>query len=217
MSTDTPEFWNEICAGIEDCGSGSDEMLVDQAGGLTPGRALDNGCGTGGNAVWLAKQGWSVTAVDHSVAAIEKGQRLAAAQGVNVEFVVADASTYQPQGLYDLITSFYIQLFPPQRANMLANMSKALAPGGTVLFVSHDKSSPPPGWWEEDLPSLTTPEEIVAELSDLQIEQAFVLNHKAEHSHASSAHHGGGEREPHEAHEFYDSGSTIVKATRPAN
>ena len=95
---------------------------------------------------------------------------------MNVEFIEADASTYQPQGLYDLIMSFYIQLYPHQRANMLASSLKALAPGGTFLFVSHDKSGPPSGWSEEDLLSLTTTEEIVAELSYLQIEQAFVLN-----------------------------------------
>ena len=176
MSTDTPEFWNDLWADIEDCGSGSNEILADQVGSLTPGRALEYGCGTGGNAVWLARQGWQVTAVDYSGVAIEKGKRLATEQGVNVEFIVADASTYLPQGLYDLIMSFYIQLFPHQRANMLAGSSKALAPGGTLLFVSHDKSGPPSGWSAEDLLSLTTPGEIVAELLELRIAQAFVLN-----------------------------------------
>ncbi len=189
MSTDTPEFWNEIWADIEDCGSGSNEILVDQVKSLAPGRALEYGCGTGGNAVWLAKQGWEVTAVDYSGVAIEKGKRLAAEQGVNVSFFVADASAYQPKGQYDLIASFYIQLFPQQRASMLGNSSKALAPGGSILFVSHDKSGPPSGWSAEDLLSLTTPEEIVSELPELEIEQAFVLN----------------------------SSTTIVKAIRPAN
>ena len=217
MSTDTPEFWNEIWADIEDCGSGSDEILVDQIECLTPGRALDVGCGTGGNAVWLAKHGWQVRAVDYSVVAIEKGKRLVAEEGVNVEFAVADASTHEPQGHYDLITCFYIQMVPPQRANMLAKVSKALAPGGTLLFVSHDKSGPPSGWSVEDLRSLTTPEEIVAELSELQIEQAFVLNHDSEGSHASHMHDDGGELEPHEAHDSHGSSSTIVRAIRPAN
>ena len=217
MSTDTPEFWNEIWADIEDCGSGSDEILVDQIECLTPGRALDVGCGTGSNAVWLAKHGWQVRAVDYSVVAIEKGKRLVAEEGVNVEFAVADASTHEPQGHYDLITCFYIQMVPPQRANMLAKVSKALAPGGTLLFVSHDKSGPPSGWSVEDLRSLTTPEEIVAELSELQIEQAFVLNHDSEGSHASHMHDDGGELEPHEAHDSHGSSSTIVRAIRPAN
>lgn len=217
MSPDTPEFWNKVWADTEDCGSGSDEILVDQVECLTPGRALDIGCGTGGNAVWLAKHGWQVTAMDYSVVAIEKGKQLAAEQGVNVEFVVADASGHQPQGHYDLITCFYIQMFPHQRANMLATMSKALAPGGTFLFVSHDKSGPPSGWSVGDLLSLTTPEEIVAELSELLIEQAFVLNHDAEGSHASHMHHDGGEQEPHEAHDSHGSSSTLVTAIRPAH
>ena len=217
MSTDTPEFWNEIWADIEDCGSGSDEILVDQVGRLAPGRALDIGCGTGGNSMWLAELGWQVTAVDYSVVAIKKGKRLAAERGVNVEFVVADASQYQPQGHYDLITCFYIQMFPQQRVNMLAKMSKALAPEDTFLFVSHDKSGPPSDWSEEDLLSLTTPEEIVAELAELQIKQAFVLNHDAEGSHASHVHHDGGQQEPHEPHDAHGSSSTIVMAIRPVH
>ncbi len=215
VSTDTPEFWNGIWADIEDCGPGSDQILADQIEGLTPGRALDIGCGTGSNAIWLAKQGWQVTAVDHSEVAIDKGKRLAAQQGVDVEFVLAAASTYQPQGHYDLITCFYIQMFPTHRATMLANMSKALAPGGTLLFVSHDKSGPPSGWSDEDLLSLTTPEEIVAELGELQIEQAFALNHDAEGCHASHMRDVGA-NETHEAHESHGSSSTIVRAIRPA-
>ena len=215
MSTDTPEFWDGIWADIEDCGSGSDQILAQQVERLTPGRALEIGCGTGGNAVWLAKKGWQVTAVDIPAVAIEKGKRLAAEHGVNIEFVVAEAATYQPQLAYDLITCFYIQMFPPQRANMLANMSKTLAPGGTLLFVSHDKSGPPSGWSVEDLRSLTTPEEIVAELAELQIEQALVLNHDTEGSHGSHMHKDGGEHESHEAHDPHGSNSTILRAIRP--
>ena len=216
MSTDTPGFWNEIWAGIEDCGSGSDEILRDQVEHLTPGRALDIGCGTGGNAMWLTKQGWQVTAVDYSMVAIEKARRLAAERGVKVELVVADASLYQPQQRYDLITCFYIQLFPQQRANMLANMSKALAPGGTFLFISHDKSGPPSGWSEEDLLSLTTPEEVAAELVELQIQQASVLDHDSERTRASHMHAEAGEQEPLEARESHGSSTTIVRAVRPA-
>ena len=156
-----------------------------------------------------------MTAVDHSGVAVEKGKRLAAQQGVDVEFVLAAASTYQPQGHYDLITCFYIQMFPNHRATMLANISKALAPGGTLLFVSHDKSGPPSGWSDEDLLRLTTPEEIVAELGELQIEQAFVLNHDEKGCHASHMRDGGA-NETHEAHDSHGSSSTIVRAIRPA-
>ncbi len=216
MPTDTPEFWDEMWAGMEDCGSGSDEILAAQVERLAPGRALEVGCGTGGNATWLARQGWQVTAVDYSMVAIEKGRRLAAEQGVTVEFVVADASTYRPKAQYDLITSFYIQLFPAQRARMLANISRGLAPGGTLLFVSHDKSCPPSGWSEEDLQSLTTPEAIVAELSGLEIEQASTLN-SAESAHESRMHKDGGDYESHEAYGAHGSSTTVVRAIWPGH
>ena len=177
MSTDSPEFWNETWADLEARDSGSDEILAEQVEGLTPGRALELACGLGGNAVWLARVGWKVTAMDYSAVAIDKARQLAVEQGVAIEFVVADATSYVPQNQYDLITCFYIQLFPTQRANMLANISKILTPGGTLIFVGHDKTGSPSGWSEEDLTSLTTPEEIVAELPELQIEHAAVLSH----------------------------------------
>lgn len=215
MSTDTPKFWNDMWTDMEDCGSGSDQILAEQVERLTPKRALEVGCGTGGNAVWLAKKGWQVTAVDYSEVAIEKGNRLAAEQGVNVEFIVADASKYQSSSHYDLITCFYIQLFPAQREKMLANMSKMLEPGGTLLFVSHDKSGAPSGWLEEDLLSLTTPEEIAAELPELQIEQAVILTSEAEVSPASHMANHGGEHEHHQTHKSPGSNTTIVRAIRP--
>ena len=203
MSTDSPGFWDKTWAEIGATGSGSDELLAQQVGHLSPGRALEIGCGLGGNAIWLAQNGWQVTAVDYSAVAIEKAKQLASESEVSVDFVVADASVYQPQESFDLITSFYIQLFPVQRAIMLANMSKVLAPGGTLLLVSHDKSGSPSGWSEEDLLSLTDPEEIVRELSDLRIEQAVVLEHD------------GGEHDAHEAYESHGSRTTVVRAIRP--
>ena len=136
MSTDSPEFWDETWAEIEATGSGSDEILAEHVGRLTPGRTLEIGCGIGGNAVWLAKKGWQVTAVDYSAVAIEKGRRLAEEQGVSIDYVLADASKYQPTGNFDLIISVYIQLFPAQRASMLANMSNVLAPGGTLDMLA---------------------------------------------------------------------------------
>ena len=203
MSTDSPEFWDQTWAEIGAVGSGSDDILAEHVGHLIPGRALEIGCGLGGNAVWLAKQGWRVTALDYSEIAIENGKQLAAEQGVCVDWVVADASEYQPLGSFDLIISFFIQLFPARRAVMLANVSKVLTPGGTLLFVSHDKSGSLSGWSEEDLTSLTSPEEIVRDLPDLQIELAMVLDHD------------GGEHQPLEAEESHGSRTTVVRAIQP--
>ena len=61
---------------------------------------------------------------------------------------------------------------------MLSVAAGALAPGGTLLFVSYDSSNPPSGWTDEDLLSLTTPDEVAAELPGLKIEHASVVRHR---------------------------------------
>ena len=71
-------------------------FLVAEVAGLEPGRALDVGTGEGRNAVWLAEQGWRVTGVDFSAVGLEKARHLATARGVEVEWVLADLSHYQP-------------------------------------------------------------------------------------------------------------------------
>ena len=219
-STDTVEFWNEIWETMEHTFADYDEALADAVQELVPGRALDMGCGAGGNAMWLAARGWQVTAVDFSDVAIQKARQRATERGVEVNFVVADAAAFQPQDEYDLITTFYIHLWPRQRAQMLSNVSKALAPGGRLLFVSHDKAAPPSGWSEEDLESLTTPEEIVAELPGLHIERAEVVHESGAHMEhmpqpeEEDAHHSEASGHEHADGEYHPSATTIVVAVR---
>lgn len=57
---------------------------------IPPSRVIDLGCGSGINAVWLARQGFDVTGVDFSGLAIDKARERAAAAGVPVQFVQAD-------------------------------------------------------------------------------------------------------------------------------
>ena len=57
---------------------------------IRPCRALDLGCGTGTNSVWLAQQGFDVTAIDVAPLAVERAEKLAHAAGVKANFVVAD-------------------------------------------------------------------------------------------------------------------------------
>ena len=177
MTGDSEQFWDEVWeAGAQESPhDGADALLLTALEGIVPGRALDMGCGDGSNAVWLAKRGWRVTGVDFSRKAVQAGRRNAAAAGAEVEFIVADAAAYQPQGHYDLITSFYIQLPPANGVAMLCNMRAALKPGGMLLFVSHDRSTPPPGWSKTDLATLTSVEEVVSELQGMEIERADVV------------------------------------------
>lgn len=109
-------------------------LLVDSAGKLPPGRALDLACGTGRNALWLAQHGWSVTAVDVSPTAIETVLHRAAQLGVHVDAKVADLEnsefTIEP-GHWDLIVMcYYLQrdLFGPCKGG--------LTPGGVIVAIT---------------------------------------------------------------------------------
>ena len=195
MVDSSERSWDEIWdAGAQESPHhGADTLLLAVLEGVELGRALDLGCGDGSNAIWLAKQGWSVTAVDFSRKALRLGRRSAEAAGADVEFIVADAATYEPQGSFDLITSFYIQLSPDERVAMLSNMRVALNAGGTLLFVSHDRSTPPSGWSKADIATLTSVEEILTELQGMEIERAEVVTEgdmsgNDAHEHNSHAH-----------------------------
>src|SRR3954466_4962421 len=65
--------------------------LVVEVADLTPGRALDVGCGEGAGAIWLTQQGWTVTAIDISNVALGRAQDAAKRAGVAVEWVCGDA------------------------------------------------------------------------------------------------------------------------------
>ncbi|MFC7739793.1 class I SAM-dependent methyltransferase [Nocardiopsis composta] len=77
-------------------GAGPNRFVVEQTEGLAPGRALDLAAGEGRNAVWLAERGWRVTAVDFSPVAVERGRRIAAERGADVEWAAADVRAYTP-------------------------------------------------------------------------------------------------------------------------
>ncbi len=99
--------------------------------GLTPGRALDVACGRGQLAIWLAEQGWRVTAVDVSPAGLEQARRVAEARGVEVEWQLADLDDCD-LGLekYELITVFRFL----DRGTLPARLVAALRNGGTLVY-----------------------------------------------------------------------------------
>ena len=107
------EDWNRRYEGAEFLWTGeANRLLMSEVAAMAAGRALDIGCGEGRNAVWLARHGWTVTGVDFSAVGLEKARRLAEAQGVTVEWVLADLLDYQPPaGSFDLVVVLYL-LFP---------------------------------------------------------------------------------------------------------
>ena len=142
----TPEMfeqpsWDERYAGPDRVWSGRpNAVLVAEAAGLRPGRALDLGCGEGGDAIWLAEQGWEVTAVDFSETGLARAAEHATERGVaeRITWQHADLRTWTPQrAAYDLVTSHFLHLLDGGMVEATRRMAAAVAPGGTLLVVGH--------------------------------------------------------------------------------
>jgi SAM-dependent methyltransferase len=115
-------------------------QLVTEVTALSPGRALDVGCGEGADAIWLAGHGWDVTAVDVSEVALDRA-RAHAGPGSTISFVRADLVTAPPEPRsYDLVSAQFFQLPDPPRADAFRGLGDAVSPGGHLLVVGHDPS-----------------------------------------------------------------------------
>ncbi|HEX2046791.1 MAG TPA: methyltransferase domain-containing protein [Acidimicrobiales bacterium] len=150
-------------------------FLSGEVGDRPPGRALDLGAGEGRTALWLAHHGWTVTAVDFSDVALERGRQRAEAAGVAgaVEWVCADLVDFDPTGAtYDLVLMMFVHLPPPRRRRLLQLAAATLAPGGLVLVAGYDSTNPDGAGGPRDPEILFTPEGVAADLEGLRIERA---------------------------------------------
>lgn len=112
-------------------------VLVQELKGLRPGRALDVGCGEGGDSIWLAGQGWQVTGIDVSAVAIERAREAAKAADVTVDWVCADFMTVEPLPAFDLVSVHYLSLRNVPKNPAVRALTTSTAPGGTLLTVGH--------------------------------------------------------------------------------
>jgi SAM-dependent methyltransferase len=112
--------------------------LVAEVAGLTPGRALDVGCGEGADAVWLARQGWEVTALEVSGVALARAAEHAKDSGVAVQWVHAGlAEAELDPGAFELVSAQYPALPRTPDAAAERALLAAVAPGGVLLVVHH--------------------------------------------------------------------------------
>lgn len=161
-------FWDARYGEHEQMFSGNPNgVLVAEVRGLPPGRALDLGAGEGADAIWLARQGWRVTATELSRVALSRAEKAAAEAAVDVDWVHADLLTDPPDpGAYDLVSAQYLPI-PHEAGDAVARaLVAAVAPGGTLLFVHHAPTDDPGDWHGPDISEFYAPHEIAELLGD---------------------------------------------------
>lgn len=134
-------FWDERYAGRQDdpFDAEPNPHMERVASQLRPGTALDVGCGEGSDAVWLASQGWQVTAVDLSQVALDRGK--AHEPTGRVKWLQGDILGWEPPAAaFDLVASHFLHFAPADRELMVRRLAAAVKPGGTLLVVSHHPS-----------------------------------------------------------------------------
>lgn len=133
--------------------------LVEGPTALAPGHALDVGCGTGTQAVYLAERGWRVTGVDAVERALARARRRADEQGVEVRWVAGDVAGLSTLGLgegFDLVhdRGCFHDLSAAAREGYARSVSELAAPGATLLllaFARRERGIGPTGASEEEI------------------------------------------------------------------
>ena len=133
--------------------TGPREELVElvESGRIGPSRAIDLGCGTGSNAIFLAQHGFDVTAVDYAASAIEKARERAKAAGAPVTFIEDDLTDLRHvSGPFDFLVDYSVldDLRPRGRDLYVENVLPLTHPGSRYLLYTFEW---PPRWWEKNL------------------------------------------------------------------
>lgn len=140
------DFWEEVYRKASpDTRGRPSAALARLVADRTPGTALELGCAKGDDAVWLAKRGWQVTAVDISPTALGHARANAVRNGVEdrIDFQRHDLADSLPAIRCDLVSALFLQTplaFP--RARVLTRAARMLRPGGLLLVVTHGSAAP---------------------------------------------------------------------------
>jgi SAM-dependent methyltransferase len=181
-------FWQERYRSSEAVWSGRpNPSLVAEVAELSPGRALDAGSGEGADAIWLAEQGWRVTALEWSSVAIERAAGFAGRAGVaeRIDWQQVDLAGWVPGDYFDLVSAQYLHLPPPIRGQVFQRLAEAVAPAGSLLLVGHHPSDLRSGVHRPEREELYfTADELIAQLPAER--WRIVTNELREREHAGA-------------------------------
>lgn len=132
--------WDHRYSGERMWSGNPNGSLVAEVGDIAVGSALDVGAGEGGDAVWLAEQGWQVTANDISQNALDRIDQVAVDRGVRIETLRADMNQVDPfrGGTFDLVSAQYASIPRSADNRGIENLLETVAEGGTLIVVGHD-------------------------------------------------------------------------------
>ncbi|MGE0079864.1 MAG: class I SAM-dependent methyltransferase [Thiohalomonadaceae bacterium] len=185
-------MWDERYATDEYVyGTEPNDFLAANVARLPRGDVLCLAEGEGRNAVWLARQGFRVTAVDASAVGLAKAQRLAERHQVHIETVHADLAQYDlGVARWDAIVSIFCHLPPPLRARVHGAIAGALKPGGVFLLEAYTPAQLRHGTGGPPVPDLMmTLDALRNELHRLSMQHGVELERDI---HEGRFHHGRG-------------------------
>lgn len=138
------EFWDELYRSRGALWSGSPNIhLVNEMSDLTPGTALDVGCGEGADAIWLAERGWRVTAADISTVALDRARAVKVSVDVarRIDWLHTDLTAWTPPAaFYDLVSAQFMHLPKAPRESLFRRLAASVKPEGSLLIVGHHLS-----------------------------------------------------------------------------
>lgn len=183
------ETWDARYAESDRIWSGNpNPRLVEHVADLTPGRALDVGCGEGADVVWLAQQGWTATGVDVSEVALMRAAEHAEDAGVeekvlweHLDLMAGD----ELPGDQDLVSVQFMHPPPALFAELHQRIGAAVRPGGHLLVVGHHPDDIATGARQPHGPDLLfTPERVVSALDPAEWEVLVAETPTREHQGA---------------------------------
>jgi SAM-dependent methyltransferase len=162
----TERYWDDRYASTDRVWSGNpNQRLTEEVAGLTPGTALDAGCGEGGDAIWLARQGWTVTGLDVSGVVVRRAAEHAEQAGVadRTSWLRADLYALDPLPTgFDLVTASYVHVPPARFAEVYRHLAASVAPGGNLVVLAHHPDDVHTGLRNTELSDLLfTPQAVV--------------------------------------------------------
>ena len=132
-------MWDERYSAEEYAyGTTPNEFLVEKVSCIPKGKVLSLAEGEGRNAVFLAKQGYAVTAVDASIVGLNKARKLAKENDVVVEFIKADLADYDlGENKWDGIVSIFCPLPSSLRKELYKKVIAGLKQNGVFLLEAY--------------------------------------------------------------------------------